>query len=353
MRDTDVAIIGAGIFGLSAAWACHKRGLRVAVYERHTIGSGSSGGLVGALAPHMPEKWNAKKAFQLEALLGAQPFWEEIEAISGLKSGYKRIGRALPLRAERLRNQSLVRAQEVPLLWQGQADWKVVDQIAGFAPTSHGFALETLSARLSPRDAVTALAQALRKEGVEVFEHHPVQNMSDIKAAHKVIAAGHSSDQLTPMIPQEFWFAAKGQSARLDVTLPDDTPMIYEGGTYVVPHGQDGVAVGSTVEYEWDDPNATDDLLKPVLEKAAALVPALKDAPIKEAWAGIRPRARLPDPVIGQLDGTPNTWLMAGGFKIGMGIGPHMGETLAELILGGTPTVPPSFTLEHQLSRCD
>ncbi len=352
MERLDVAIIGAGIFGLSAAWALQERGLHVAVFEAKSVGAGSSGGLVGALAPHMPEKWNAKKAFQLEALLTAQSFWAQIEQTAQQPSGYKRIGRALPLRSERLHNQAQVRAQEVPLLWQGQATWDVVKDIPECAPSSHGYVRETLSARLNPRQAVGALAQALRNRGVTIHEGHRVENAASLNAAHIVIAAGHQARHFTPDMPGEFWSGVKGQSALLNVTLPDTMPIVFESGTYIVPHGPLGTAVGSTVEYDWTDPGSTDDTLTEVLIRAGDLVPALKGAPVKDRWAGIRPRARLPDPVVGRMPGTDTTWLLAGGFKIGMGIGPHMGATLAKLITGQAPTIPPSFTLEHQLARC-
>ena len=68
----DVTVIGGGVFGLSVAYACASRGATVRLYERKAIGSGASGGLVGALAPHVPENWNPKKAFQLESLLMAR-----------------------------------------------------------------------------------------------------------------------------------------------------------------------------------------------------------------------------------------------------------------------------------------
>jgi len=225
------------------------------LYERGRVGSGSSGGLVGALAPHMPEKWNPKKAFQLEALLGAPSFWAEVETASGLPSGYQRAGRALPLRSERLRNQALVRAQEVPLLWQGQADWQVVDQLAECAHSSHGWVVETLSARLNPRQSVTSLAKAIETRGGVIKENCQVDDLGDLNAEHLVIAAGHNAKQFTTDFPEEFWSAVKGQSALLDVCLPQDMPMVFESGTYVVPHGQLGTAVGSTVEHNWVDPD--------------------------------------------------------------------------------------------------
>ena len=71
MASVDVTVRGGGIFGLSIAWACLRRGARVRVVEPAAWGAGSSGGLVGALSPHVPEAWNPKKAFQLESLLMA------------------------------------------------------------------------------------------------------------------------------------------------------------------------------------------------------------------------------------------------------------------------------------------
>ena len=71
MARVDLTVRGAGIFGLSVAWEAARRGARVLVIEATRIGAGASGGVVGALSPHVPENWNAKKAFQLDSLLMA------------------------------------------------------------------------------------------------------------------------------------------------------------------------------------------------------------------------------------------------------------------------------------------
>lgn len=72
----DITVRGAGVLGLSIAWACVLRGARVQVVDPFGPAAGSSGGLVGALAPHVPENWNPKKAFQLESLLMAEGILE-------------------------------------------------------------------------------------------------------------------------------------------------------------------------------------------------------------------------------------------------------------------------------------
>ncbi len=94
---TSVTIVGGGILGLSCAWELVRRGAKVAVIEAQRIGAGSSGGHVGALAPHAPENWNHKKAFQLQSLLMAEDFWAGVEAAGGLSPGYARTGRVQPV----------------------------------------------------------------------------------------------------------------------------------------------------------------------------------------------------------------------------------------------------------------
>ena len=93
----DVTVIGAGIFGLACAWAMTRRGARVRVLEAARVGAGSSGGTVGALAPHAPENWNEKKQVQLESLLAAERFWAEVATAGGVDPGYARLGRWQPV----------------------------------------------------------------------------------------------------------------------------------------------------------------------------------------------------------------------------------------------------------------
>ncbi len=92
MTRTEVTVRGAGIFGLCCAWACLRRGARVRVIDPFGVAAGASGGVVGALAPHVPEQWNEKKAFQLDSLLMAPEWWQDIETVSGLSPGYARLG---------------------------------------------------------------------------------------------------------------------------------------------------------------------------------------------------------------------------------------------------------------------
>ena len=113
----DVTILGAGIFGLSIAWMCQKKGARVRVIDPDGVGAGASGGIVGALAPHVPENWNEKKAFQFESLIFASDFWAEVAAASGVSPGYARLGRLQPIPDDHALALAHRRAKTATKLW--------------------------------------------------------------------------------------------------------------------------------------------------------------------------------------------------------------------------------------------
>src|SRR6056297_1031785 len=121
----DITVRGAGIFGLSVAWACARRGARVRVIDPFGPGAGASGGVVGALAPHVPENWNDKKAFQFESLIMAEDFWAKVGALAGAEVGYIRSGRLQPLVDERAVELAQMRVKTAQELWQGKAIWQV------------------------------------------------------------------------------------------------------------------------------------------------------------------------------------------------------------------------------------
>ncbi len=359
-KTWDVAVVGGGIFGLSCAWACARRGLRVGLVERAEIASGASGGIVGALSPHTPDRWNPKKQFQFEALLAAETHWQAVEQVSGQDSGYARVGRLLPLVTAHARALAEDRAAGARAFWGGSAEWTVwtdgmaadwLDQRA--AP--FGIVRETLSARIAPRRACAALARALRELGAEIAEGWEMTDFSDggidgpdgtIAAKAVILACGvEGFARISPKAGQ----GEKGQAALLRPEDPaEGLPMIFHDGIYVVPQADGTVAVGSTSERDWrvDGP---DRMLDRVLERAAVFCPALRDAEVIERWAGIRPRPRMRDPMLGPLPGHARVFVANGAFKIGFGIAHKVGEVLADLVEGRDPEIPKSFSLGHHL----
>lgn len=340
----DVTIRGAGIFGLSCAWACMKRGATVRVIDPGGPGAGASGGLLGALAPHTPENWNPKKDFQFQSLLASGPFWAEVEAISGMASGYARCGRLQPLADDRA--VDLARRREVGAadLWQGHALWSVVPATGDWSPASPtGLMIhDTLSARLHPRLAIAALAEALRRKGVEITPDGPQQG----RVIWATGVAGLTA--LSEDLGQPVGTAQKGQSAVLAFARPN-APQIFADGLYILPHSDGTTAIGSTSERDFVDPTATDAQLDALIARARTEVNLLADAPVIAKWAGLRPRAASRAPVLGEWPGRPGHYIANGGFKIGFGMAPRVGEVMARLVVDGDDLIPEEFKIGSKI----
>lgn len=325
--------------GLACAWEAARRGLRVRLIEPVAIGAGASGGLVGALAPHAPEGWNAGKAFQFQALLMAKPYWSEVAAASGLSPGYARSGRLQPIADAAALALARQRETQADALWEGEATWRVVPATgAPFEPASPtGFLIhDTLTARLSPRRALAALAAALATKGAEIT---PEDAPSD---GPTIWATGHQGlAQLSTELGRRMGQGVKGQALSLRLAGQETAPQIYADGVHIVPHEDGTIAIGSTSEntYAHEETDAqADDLLA----RARALMPALVDAPEIERWAGIRPRAQSRQPLIGPHPTRPGDWIANGGFKIGFAIAPLAASLLLDAI-EGRDAIPDAF----------
>ncbi|MFK7944292.1 MAG: NAD(P)/FAD-dependent oxidoreductase [Paracoccaceae bacterium] len=355
MALPDVLIVGAGIFGLSVAWSCRKAGLSVQVLEALTPGAGASGGVVGALTPHAPSRWRAMMAFQFHALLSLETRIAEIESATGRDCGYARTGRLTPLATEKARAGAERDVAAQPDTWGNAAAYEILEEVptdlAGWIrpeAASHGLVHDTVSARVDPRAYVKALATSLRDNidtGVAVRSIDPstssVRTTEGIRTAdHLIVAAGWQAwELLTPHVPVLSGTAVKGQAAVLAADA-SGLPVIYQDGLYIIPHGSDRVAVGSTSEKTFEDGQATDGLLDDVLVKARAICPALAEATVLERWAGLRPKPPGREPVVGPLTLAPHIWVAGGGFKISFGIAHAVGDAIAAGILGNTPELP-------------
>lgn len=346
----EITVMGAGAFGLSVAYVCAKAGTKVQVVEKTAVGAGSSGGLVGALAPHTPERWDSKKQFQLESLLMAPSFWQGVEEVSGLASGYGRIGRLQPINSERILDLSHERHEAAKEFWRGEASWNVVkaEDHSGWAPASKtGYLVhDTLSARMHPRLATLALAKAVRELGGEIVLGHDTPQTPNTKVIWATGVQGLFS--MVEEFRAPVGNGEKGQAALLGFDATQQTQM-FADGIYVVPHANGTTAIGSTTERYYDDANTPDDLLEDLIQRAFETYPILANAPVIERWASARPRSFTRAPMIGHYPNRPGHFIANGGFKIGFGMAPKLATTLAKLVLTGDDGIPDHFRVEANL----
>ncbi|MEO8531625.1 MAG: FAD-dependent oxidoreductase [Deltaproteobacteria bacterium] len=314
MAIVDVTVRGAGVFGLSIAYACARRGANVRVVDPFGAGSGASGGIVGALAPHTPDQWNAKKQFQFEALVMGEGFWAGVAEASGNATGYARTGRVQVISAAGV-ELAKARIEAARLNWRGQAEWRV-----------DGLEVhDTLSALIHPRQAMACLAGL-----VDVVTDAPDEGAV-------VHATGWRG-----LVDNDWGNGVKGQAVLLGFDGAGG-PQRFVDGLHIIPHLDETTAIGSTSERSFDDPVATDDQCDQLIAKAVAMMPELEGAKVLERWAGVRPRATSRAPLLGAWPGRQGHFIANGGFKIGFGIAPKVAEVMADLVLEGRDQIPDDF----------
>ena len=338
MATADVTVMGAGVFGLSVAYACLRRGARVLVIDPNGVAAGASGGIVGALAPHVPELWNSKKAFQLDSLLMSETFWSGVSKASGMPTGYARSGRLQPLADDAAVDLARARIATARDLWGDNAVWEVRDAPSGWSPPSATglVVFDTLSGLIHPRRATQALAAAVAALGGRI-------ETKSAPEGRVVWATGvQGLEEMTAQHTRQVGNGVKGQAALLNYDAAGQ-PQLFADWIHIVPHGDGTVAVGSTSERYYDAPASTDSQLDDVVSRAVAAVPCLAGAEVLLRWAGVRPRSRSRAPMLGAHPFRNGEFVANGGFKIGFGMAPKVGEVMADLVLDQRDTIPPEF----------
>lgn len=372
----DLLVAGGGVMGLWTALFAAREGLSVRLVERKVIGAGASGGVLGALMPHLPDRWNAKKAFQFDALVSLEAEIGTLEAEAGLSTGYRRSGRLIPLPKPHNRDIALGHARDALTVWQTTGRsfaFEVLDAapVAGWPAEeamTHGLVHDRLAARLAPRSLLAALRNALERlpnatisEGVGIETIDPVTGTArfddgtSLTFGHCVLAAGVDTfallAPLNPPLAKPVGSAVKGQAALLKASLDPALPVIFADGLYIVPHENGLVAIGSTSENSFADPFSTDGLLDTLVDKARRMAPVLADAPVVERWPGLRPKAIGREPMVGRHPDHANVSLMTGGFKVSFGLAHALARVVLDEMKGGTLDVPPSFTVAAHLEE--
>ncbi|MEM8628174.1 MAG: FAD-binding oxidoreductase, partial [Pseudomonadota bacterium] len=170
----DVLVVGAGILGLHAAGLLARQNARVVLCDpvdpRTDLTAGTATPL-GALMPHMPDKWNAKKQFQFDALVSLEDLAGALHSDTGHDPGYARCGRVMPIRTEHFKGLAEQRCQESARNWQSDQVVKTPDALrmsleppgtgaAWLDPevAPHGVFKDPLAARIDARAYRRALA---------------------------------------------------------------------------------------------------------------------------------------------------------------------------------------------------
>lgn len=354
MRDSqyDVVVVGAGVIGHSIAYKIKKArpDWRMAVLGDPMHSIAASRAAAGMLAPFC-ECWEANRFFRFcrESLDKYPRFVQDVSAESGVEIYLSMAGSLMPENSvggqwdERLR---FFKEENVPHeVWTAAT---VRDKLPHLSPDV-GRAIWVGEGQVNNRQLHDALAAATRKLGVEGhsgnvtgFRHDgselfaAVTDQGEVAGKRFVLAAGSWSQQLGTVLGVSLPLRPiKGQMCRVDV---DDRMLdytIHGMCTYIAPWRQgNGFVLGSTMEEKGFDGLIEDETIQGLIDRAAEILPCVKDAPLIETWAGLRPAAEDRMPIMGASGKFGNLYYSTGHFRNGILQTPNQADYMAGVVTG-------------------
>ncbi len=319
-----VAVIGAGIAGLSCALELAERGAVVEVFEQGArLGAGSCSWFAGGMLAPWCERENSEP---LIAQLGMEsiPWWQERfagTATAGtLVVAHARDTAELSQFGRRTEHFTQLDAAAVAAL---------EPDLGGRFGRALYFAGE---AHLDPRAALMALAAALRARGVGIRFGARPDAAALARAAAVLDCTGLAAAQQLPQLR-----GVKGEMLLLqlkDFHLQRPVRVLHPRlPVYVVPRGEGLFMVGATLLESDDSERISARSMLELLSAAYALHPAFGEAHIVEIGTAVR--AAFPDN-LPRLTMRGNTVYVNGLYRHGFLIAPAMARRAARLVLEGT-----------------
>ena len=355
--DIDVAIIGGGLVGSSAALALRGMGFSVALLDKGFCGAQASGVNYGGV------RRQGRPVEQLPLSQRAHAVWPRLKALIGidgefLRSGHLKLARSEADMAalEAYAGETAEQGLDLELIGHNglreRFGWIGDGVVGGSFCAGDGHA--------NPRLVSTGFAAAARRAGVHVLENTPVRGVTrrgegfaleageDLSLASRFVLncagawAGPFAESFGEPVPLTRIYPS------MVVTEPTEKVMSVNigmegGGIYARQVERGNLVVGG----ERALPLANADFSRPrgegalaIMNNAAALFPGLRHVQAIRFWSGTE--GAMPDrnPVIGPSLTTPGLIHAFGFTGAGFQIAPGVGEVLAELVRDGQTTTP-------------
>lgn len=365
---SDVAVIGAGIIGVSVAEELAAAGASVAVYEATEIAAAASGrnsGVVQYPLDPVLEELHLGTLERYRRLADEEP---DAFRMGSQPSGLMLVGRdAARLRAmadELASTHPHLRSEFVPPGDVTRLEPAIADDVGAcrlhvgypVAPASATRAIagraERAGARVAIGEAARPRFEARRAVGVEVGGQFEA-------AGSVVVAAGPWSPEVIDRsgtwrpIRRLWGVVVEVALASPPAHVLEEAGVDIEPGTAPVEVGRavaspdfslitaGGVSsLGST--FLPDEPDR-DGLVPRLVAHGSTFVPAVASAPLGPSRACARPLSLDGRPLIGRVPGFDGLWIAAGHGPWGISTGPASGRLLADLVLGRVAAPPPAL----------
>ncbi len=309
-----VVVVGAGLAGACAALEL-ARTRPVVVLDAHGPASGASGAAAGLVNPFAGRR--GARAWRADEARAALDTVADTAGVSIETSGVLRPASSPKQAADFVRSAGAW-PEEATFIDKAHDRWPDVEAPLGALWIPRGG--HTDVARLVQR--ILAAAERLGaavQTGVRLTgwtERLGVVNAitdSNVISAEALVLCPGDGVAALPGLSHLAWGRVKGQTVTLGARLPDGLPAVA-GGVYIVPSAS-GVVVGATFEHRFETLDADPEASAVLRARAARLIPALAQAPILSARAGVRltvPERVSPDRLPRLEAVSARVWVFAG-----------------------------------------
>lgn len=359
-KTFDVAVVGAGVIGLSIAWRLARRGLATIVFDRATAGSGTSLAATGMLAAAAEHESGGDELVALarESQHAWRAFADALEMESGLSIDYRDEGTLVvalgrdEVERLRFRYEQQCRAG-LATLWLSGAEARVREP--GLRPSVAAGLFCADDHQVDPRRMMPALCRAFAAAGGELVENCPVERVDRqggrvaglvtaaglCKARNVVLAAGAWTGEgdLLPAGLHVPLRPLKGQALALRPRPATGTlsHIVWTEQVHLAPKADGSLILGATMEECGFDPSVSAGGIYALLEGARRALPSVEEMQIEAIWTGFRPTSADDAPILGAcaVDGLI---IATGHHRNGFLLAPVSAQAIEDLIMRGAMT---------------
>lgn len=363
-RLVDAIVVGGGIHGCSTALHLALRGMKPALIEKDYAGrhaSGVNAGGVRQLARHIPE---------IPLSIRSMDIWERIGGLVDDDCGFESHGQVLV--AEDEEELAVCRARVAKLQAHGFVHEELIDAaelrrlVPAVAETCPGGVVSRRDGAAQPARTTTAFRRKAEALGAIVREGQPAR---DVRRDGDLWQVDVGSERFAAPVLVNAAGAWGGRlAAALGEPVPVETvaPMLMI--TSRVPHFIDPVVIlrgrklsfkqfangtvliggGHLARPDQDRNETVLDWRRLAISARTVfdLFPAMREATIVRAWAGIEAKTRDELPVMGPSEVHAGLFHQFGFSLHGFQLGPAAGAVMAETIVdGGSPTPISDFRI--------
>ena len=358
---TSVAVIGAGVIGLSAAWELANAGCQVVVFD-DAPAEGASFAAAGMLAPVSETVSGEDEVLQfgLWSLSLWPQFAARLEQASGTEVGLRPEGTLIVAGdaddAKELRHFT-TRLAAQGLTAEVLTSRQLRASEPGLSPRLTAGLLVPGDHSVDNRALTSALLRAVAAGGVQLHRERVGvltangravgvrgTDTGTIRQADMVLVAAGAASACVDGVPLGCVPAVrpvKGQILRLrgEPGAVTHTVRAIVGGrsVYLVPRSDGGLVVGATCEDIGPDTRVTAGAVHDLLRRAIAVVPEVSEYELVETTARLRPATADNAPVVGET-GVQGLLLATGHYRGGVLMAPATAAAVTDLVLGRPPS---------------